>query len=67
LLGSAISQSSRYVGMGFAYYALAWSVYSNVISRGAEVRFDKNTALELKFGGRSAPAGEKSNPKEKAR
>jgi len=67
LLGSAIAQSSRYVGMGFAYYGLAWSVYSNIISRGAEVHFEKNAVLELRFGGRTAPAIAKSNPKETAK
>ncbi len=55
LLGSAISQSSRYVGMAFGYYGLAWSVYSNVFARGAEVHFDRNAVLEIKFGGRPSP------------
>jgi hypothetical protein len=48
--------------MAFGYYKLAWSVYSNVIAKGAEVSFAKNAVLEVKFGGR--PAGGNSVPKE---
>ncbi len=59
LLGSAIAQSSKTVGMAFGYYGLAWSIYSNVISRGSEVHFEKNAILELKFGGR--PEASKAN------
>lgn len=57
LVGMAISQSSPYVGMAMGYYGLAWSVFSNLISRGAEVRFEKNAVLEIKFAGRPGPAG----------
>lgn len=64
LLGAAIAQSSRYVGIAFGYYGLAWSVYSNVIARGAEVHFEKNALMEVKFGGRPAAAGGNSVPKE---
>jgi len=53
MLGAAVSQSSRYVGMAFGYYGLAWSVYSSVIARGGEVQFDKNAVLDLKFGART--------------
>lgn len=57
MLGSAISQSSKYVGMGFGYYGLAWSVYSNVVARGGEVQFDRNAMVDIKFGARpKAPA-----------
>jgi hypothetical protein len=55
MLGAAVSQSSPYVGMAFGYYGLAWSVYSNVIARGAEVQFDKNAMMDVKFGARTAP------------
>jgi hypothetical protein len=54
LLGIAISQSSPYVGMAFGYYGLAWSVYSNLVGRGSEVRFDRNAVLQIRFGGRVA-------------
>ena len=57
MLGAAAAQSSRYVGMAFGYYGLAWSVYSAVIARGGEVQFDKNAVMEIKFGARKAPKG----------
>jgi hypothetical protein len=60
LMGTAISQSSRYVGMAFGYYGLAWSVFQNVIARGNEVHFDKNAVFQIKFGGRAAKPEEKS-------
>ena len=53
MLGSALAQSSRYVGMAFGYYGLAWSVYSAVVSRGGEVQFDKNAMMDIKFGARA--------------
>jgi hypothetical protein len=53
MLGAAISQSSPYVGMAFGYYGLAWSVYSSVIGRGAEVEFEKNAMMDVKFGART--------------
>jgi hypothetical protein len=59
MLGSALSQSSRYVGMAFGYYGLAWSVYSSVFARGGEVRFDKNAMMEIKFGVRPPREGSK--------
>src|ERR1039458_10573203 len=52
MLGAAAAQSSRYVGMAFGYYGLAWSVYSSVIARGGEVQFDKNAVMDIKFGSR---------------
>jgi len=55
MLGSAIAQSSKYVGMAFGYYGLAWSVYSNVIARGGEVQFEKNAMVDIKFGARPQP------------
>src|SRR5262249_42722023 len=48
MAGAAISQSSRWVGMAFGYYGLAWSVYSDVIARGGEVQFDRNAMLEIR-------------------
>ena len=53
MLGSAISQTSPYVGMAFGYYGVAWSVYSTVIGRGGEVEFEKNAMMEIKFGART--------------
>jgi hypothetical protein len=53
LAGAAISQSSRYVGMAFGYYGLAWSVYSSVFARGGEVQFEKNAMMDIRFGART--------------
>jgi hypothetical protein len=56
-LGGIVSQSSRTVGMVFGYWGVAVSVYSNIISKGAEVEFRKNAMIDIKFGARSkAPA-----------
>ena len=52
MLGTAISQSSPYVGMALGYYGLAWSTYSTVVGRGAEVEFEKNAMMDIKFGAR---------------
>ena len=38
-------QNSRYIGMAFSYDGLEWSVYSNVIARGA-----KAVREECQFG-----------------
>jgi hypothetical protein len=54
MLGGVISQSSRYVGMAFGYYGLAWSAYSSVVGRGGEVEFEKNAMMDIKFGVRAA-------------
>ena len=57
--GAVVSQSSRWVGMAFAYYGLAWSVYRNVVARGTDVHFDKNAMMEIRFGARTPPSGAK--------
>ena len=53
MLGAAISQSSPYVGMAFGYYGLAWAAYSSVFGRGAEVEFENNAMMDVKFGDRT--------------
>jgi hypothetical protein len=53
MLGAAIAQTSPYVGMAFGYYGLAWSAYSSVIGRGAEVEFEKNAMMDVNFGART--------------
>ena len=59
LLGMGISQSSRYVGMAFGYYGLAWSVYLHVIAKGGEVTFDRNAMMDIRFGARPPAPGSK--------
>jgi hypothetical protein len=56
LLGAAAAKASPNVARVFGYYGLAWSVYTNVIARGKEVEFQKNAAIDIRFGAR-APAG----------
>jgi hypothetical protein len=56
LLGTAAAQTSPYVGMAFGFYGMAWSVYSNLLARGAEVQFNRNAVIDIKFGARP-PAG----------
>jgi hypothetical protein len=53
LLGMGISQSSRYVGTAFGYYGMAWSLFSTVIARGAEVQFNKDAMVDVRFDTRS--------------
>ena len=59
LLGSALSQSSKYVGMAFGYYGLGWSVFSTVIARGQEVQFDKNAVIDIGFNPRTSTTAKK--------
>jgi len=55
MAGAAVSQTSRWVGMAFGYYGLAWSVYSSVVARGAEVQFARDAMMDIRFGSRPAP------------
>ncbi len=50
LLGTAVAQGPQEIGMALGYYGLAWSVYNNIVSRGREVTFEKNTAVSIRFG-----------------
>ena len=50
LLGIAAARGPSSVGAALGFYGLAWSVYSNIISRGSEVTFEKNTAIAIQFG-----------------
>ncbi|MGA8029917.1 MAG: hypothetical protein WB992_22460 [Bryobacteraceae bacterium] len=50
LLGTAAARGPRPIGEALGFYGLAWSVYSNIISRGNEVTFEKNTAIAIQFG-----------------
>jgi hypothetical protein len=50
LLGIAASRGPSEIGAALGFYGLAWSVYSNIIARGTEVTFEKNTAMAIRFG-----------------
>jgi len=34
---------------------MAWSLYRNIVARGVEVEFDKDAAMDIRFGSRAAP------------
>lgn len=53
LLGAAVAKAPKPVGAALGFYGLAWSVYTNVVSRGAEVTFEKNAAIAIRFGARA--------------
>jgi hypothetical protein len=59
LLGTLLSQSSKYVGSAFGYYGLAWTAYSTIIARGPEVQFGKNAVVDIGFNPRAATAASK--------
>jgi hypothetical protein len=50
LLGTLVTRAPHPVGAALGFYGLAWSVYTNLISRGREVEFQKNTAMAIRFG-----------------
>jgi hypothetical protein len=56
LAGALAARSSKIVGMALGYYGLAWSVYRNIVARGAEVEFRKDAAMDIRFGAH-VPAG----------
>jgi hypothetical protein len=57
VFGSLIAQISPNVASALGMYGLAWSVYSTVISRGGEVVFQRNAAVDIRFGSRRPPSG----------
>ena len=61
MVGSAVAQSSKYVGMAFGYYGLAWSVYLNVVARGSDVHFSKNAMMDIRFGSRPTSTSARSS------
>ncbi len=50
LFGIAASYGPRAVGSALGFYGLAWSVYTNVVSKGREVTFQRNTDMAIRFG-----------------
>ncbi len=65
LLGTIAAQSSRTVGAALGYYGLAWSVFSTVVARGPEVRFDKNAVVDIGFNTRAIKPESDSTAKHK--
>ena len=50
LLGTVAARGPSPIGEALGFYGLAWSVYSNIVARGSEVTFEKNTAIAIQFG-----------------
>ena len=50
LFGTAAAWGPRFVGSALGFYGLAWSAYTNLVARGREVTFEKNTATAIRFG-----------------
>lgn len=50
LFGTAALWGPRFIGSALGFYGLAWSAYSNIVARGREVTFEKNTATAIRFG-----------------
>ena len=50
LLGMAAAKGPPAIGSALGFYGLAWSVYTNIISRGSEVTFQQNAAMAIRFG-----------------
>jgi hypothetical protein len=60
IFGAAAAHISPSVASALGWYGFAWSVYSTVVSRGTEVEFQKNAAMDIKFGAR--PGGPVAPP-----
>jgi hypothetical protein len=58
--GAFAAQASRTVGSVFGIYGLAWSVYSNVVAKGGEVEFPRDTSLDVVLGPRNPPSSPQS-------
>ncbi|HXP85298.1 MAG TPA: hypothetical protein VN841_11300 [Bryobacteraceae bacterium] len=59
LLGAAVARTSSGVGSALGMWGLAASVYANVVSRGRDVVFARNTEMEVRFGPRPVPEKKK--------
>ena len=52
LLGSIAAQRSPNIGAALGYYGMAWTVFSTVFARGADVQFGKNAVIDIGFNQR---------------
>jgi len=52
IFGAAAAHISPSVASALGWYGFAWSVYSTIVAPGSEVEFQKNAALDIKFGAR---------------
>lgn len=52
LIGAVLGQISRPVATVIGFYGAAWSIYTNIVGPGREVKFPAETAIEVRFGAR---------------
>ena len=52
LIGAVLGQISRPVATVIGFYGAGWSIYTNIVGRGREVKFPAETAIEVRFGAR---------------
>jgi hypothetical protein len=62
LIGAGIGQLSRPFALSLGYYGAAFSIYTNVIARGQEVVFPKDTRIEIRFGTRAGKPASATPP-----
>lgn len=57
LVGSAISLAtkSRAITAAFGFYGAAWSIYSNLLTRGHDVVFPAQTLIQIRLGSHQRP------------
>lgn len=55
LVGVAAARASVTAGSALGMWGLAVSAYNTIVSRGPEVKFDKNASMVVRFGSRSKP------------
>lgn len=56
LLGVAAGRASVTAGSALGMWGLAASAYNSILSRGPEVKFEKNSSMVVRFGARSKPS-----------
>lgn len=66
MVGSAVSLAtkSRVFTAALGFYGAAWSIYSNLLTRGQDVVFPANTPMELLLGSHTSTGGQMPLPTE---
>jgi len=50
ILGSVAARGPHPIGVALGFYGFAWSVYTNILSRGIDVTLEKNSEAAIRFG-----------------
>lgn len=66
LVGSAVSLATktRAITAALGFYGAAWSIYSNLLTRGQNVVFPANTPMELLLGSHASAGRQMPLPTE---